>query len=462
MHIATNLAALRNAWSALPLTITLLLIICVTLIVGNAVSLWANLNEIEDAGAAVNQTWTVIDTVRSVQSRLTVAESSQRGYLLSGDSAYLEDFAPVMTEMPGLLRTLELAFTSDPAQAARYIRLRESINAKLEEMASTISLYAEHGLAPAIDLVHTDTGMKLMKEVAGLLAAIDAAERDKLRAKNERSFERFRVTTTLGLIIGTVTLLILLLYYGHIARSVLQRRNAEARLRAANETLEAKVAARTAQLSHLSRYLLQLAETEKAALANELHDELGSNLTAINLDVTAVATRLKTREPALAERLNRALDVLHQSVDIKRRIIQGLRPSMLDSLGLSAALRMHCEELSRRTELKCEADCPDDFPDVGPSVAIALYRVAQESLNNIIKYARAGHVQVKLESDSRHIRLQIVDDGVGIDPDVTDKPMAHGILGMRERVAQLGGSFSVRVGDGGSGTIVEAQVPIRR
>ena len=157
--------------------------------------------------------------------------------------------------------------------------------------------------------------------------------------------------------------------------------------------------------------------------------------------------------------LFRSLRLLHETVDIKRRIIQGLRPSMLDSLGLPATLRMHCEDFTRRTNLPCEADFADDFPDVEPSWAIAMYRVAQEALNNIAKYANAKHVRVVLRARAQGVVMQIIDDGVGIDPDATDKPMSHGLLGMRERLAQLGGQLVVRPGDDGTGTIVDAFVP---
>lgn len=460
MTSTTRFLASGKALRALPPTITVLLNVCVTLIVGNAASLWTNLKEIESASTEIGQTWTIIDTLRSVQSNLALAESGQRGYLLSGDAAYLDNFAAAIAAIPEQMATLHRTVLRDTPQADRYARLQQQLDAKLGEMQATILVYKEHGLAPAIGAVRTDTGKLLMEKTSELLATMEAAERSRLLALSAHGFERFRLAANLGLVIGTVTLLILLLFYAHIARNVLRREVAETQLRAANETLEGKVAARTAQLSHLSRYLLQLAETEKAALARELHDELGANLTAINLDVTSVATRLQTREPKLADRLNRALKVLHDTVDLKRRIIQGLRPSMLDSLGLSAALRMHCEDFTRRTGLPCDTDCPDELPDVSPSAAIALYRVAQESLNNIAKYARANRVQVALKLDEQGIHMQIVDDGVGIDPDVTDKPMVHGILGMRERVAQLGGRFAVRAGDDGTGTIVEAHVPL--
>lgn len=450
----------RTALRVMPLSITVMLVVSLALIIGNAATLWMNLQEIEEATAETNETWAVIDKLRSVRTTLSSAESSQRGYLLTGDVSYLSGFIAAKAELPQVLDELGTALAPNSRQHERFVGVRDRANAKIEEMEITLALYTRDGLSEALGKVRSDMGKRLMGEASELLTTMESVERNKLQARNNRSFERFGLAANVGLVIGTVTLSILLLFYGYTLRNVMRRQEAEEQLRAANETLEGKVAIRTAQLSHLSRHLLQLAESEKATLASELHDELGSHLTAINLDVTSVATRLRPRDPTLAARLERALKALHETVDIKRRIIQGLRPTMLDSLGLSAAMRMHCEEFSRRTGLACAAECPDDLPGIDSSLAIALYRVAQESLNNIAKYARAKQVHVVLRAQEDGIQMQIVDDGVGIDPDITEKPMAHGILGMRERVAQLGGTFTVRPGADGTGTVVEAFVPI--
>jgi len=450
----------RIGLRVMPLSITLMLVGCLGLIVGNAVTLWMNLQEIEQATAETNETWAVIDKLRSVRTALSSAESSQRGYLLTSDASYLSGYIAAKAELPQVLDALEDSLAPNTPQHDRYVRVRDRAIAKIEEMELTLALYARDGLTAALGKVRSDMGERLMGEASGLLHEMEFIERNKLQARNNRSFERFGLATNVGLVIGTVTLLILLLFYAYMLRNVMRRHEAEGQLRAANETLESKVIVRTAQLSHLSRHLLQLAESEKATLASELHDELGSHLTAINLDVTSVATRLRSRDPESASRLERALKALHETVDIKRRIIQGLRPSMLDSLGLSAAMRMHCEEFTRRTGLACETECPEDMPEVDSSRAIALYRVAQESLNNIAKYARAKQVRVVLRTMEDGIHMQIIDDGVGIDPDITEKPMAHGILGMRERIAQLGGTFAVQPGADGTGTVVDAFVPM--
>lgn len=219
-------------------------------------------------------------------------------------------------------------------------------------------------------------------------------------------------------------------------------------------------ALRITQLTHLVQHLLAREEQAKARFANQLHDELGSHLTAINLDVTSVAMRLKDPQPQLAERLERCLGLLRESVEITRRMMHALRPSMLDSLGLGPALRMLCEEFSERTRIACVVDGAESLPELEAGTAVALCRVAEEALNNVEQHARAREVRVTLRHDAARLTLEIRDDGVGITHEALTSATAFGLLTMHERLARAGGHSRVRIGDSGSGTIVEAVVPL--
>ena len=225
------------------------------------------------------------------------------------------------------------------------------------------------------------------------------------------------------------------------------------------ENLEALVAARTAQLSRLAHHLIRATEREKAKLARALHDELGSNLTAVNLDVAAVEGKLQASEPALALRLRRALDALRAVVALSRRVIEELRPSALDNMGLAEAIQGHCDEFTRRTGLPCATQLDDDLGEIDPDRSIALFRVVQESLANAARHARPTGIRLSLRREENGLGLRIVDDGVGIAADVLDQPLAHGVLGMRERISMIGGTFGVRRVEDGRGTVVEAFVP---
>lgn len=449
---------LRNALRVMPRKITLLLISCVCLIAGHSIGMWSNLADIQDATARTTGNWRVIDEVGGLHAAIANAESSQRGFLLTGDASYLATYERSRATLPAYLARLDKMLAGDAAQLARVRRLEDLVAEKFREMRHTVEIAEQRHTAQGLDHVRGDAGRRTADDVGQLLNAIEGDARQGLAARNERTYQRLRLATSLSFVIGAITLVVLLSFYTYIVRNVLRLRDAQAQLHAANDTLEQQVGVRTMQLSRLSRHLLQIAESEKAALASELHDELGANLTAINLDVTAVATRLQAVEPALAERLQRSLRVLHDTVDIKRRLIHGLRPSMLDSLGLGATLHMHCEDFARRYGLRCDLDLPDDPDELDPAWAIALFRVVQEALTNVAKYARATRLAVSLRRDDTTLVLRVVDDGVGIAPDALAKPLSHGLLGMRERMAQIGGELVVRPGDAGVGTVVEARV----
>ena len=219
---------------------------------------------------------------------------------------------------------------------------------------------------------------------------------------------------------------------------------------------------RALELAELSQHLIRVSEQEKAQLARELHDALGSNLTAINMDVAWVQKRLRDSEPQLAERLQRALGVLAQTVEIGHGVIEGLCPMTLDHLGLEHAMRAHCEEFSKRTGVPCETWIDCDLGQLDPAWSIALYRIAQEALTNVAKHALATRATIALGCKDGYASLHIVDDGVGIDPDILTRPQGYGIIGMRERVRQLGGSFTIERGPNSRGTVIDARIPLRR
>lgn len=266
-------------------------------------------------------------------------------------------------------------------------------------------------------------------------------------------------TVAAAVVVTLLAMLVIALFYRRMGRYVREQRAAATELQQTNESLNLLVAERTAELTHLSQHLISVAEEEKAAFARELHDALGSNLTAVDIDVKWVEKKLREREPELAERLRRALGVLEQTVEIKRNVIEALRPSLLDMLGLATALESLCEEFTRRTGVDCIPDLDQQLPDLPPDVSIALYRVVQEALANVQKYAQASVVRVSLQSEAEHLRLVIEDDGIGIPEDVLGRPASHGLVGMRERLRVLGGTFEIRRGEHGRGTVIDAIAP---
>jgi signal transduction histidine kinase len=215
---------------------------------------------------------------------------------------------------------------------------------------------------------------------------------------------------------------------------------------------------RAEQLTALSHHLLAVSEQEKASLARELHDELGSNLTAIRLDLLVVLEKVKHKDPGLTEDLRKTLELLKKTYGIKRRIIENLHPGTLENLGLAVAVRTFGNEVAQRSGLQIDVDMDEDMTGIDAERAIAMYRIVQESLTNTVKYAKARRVVISLIRDGKGLLLRIADDGVGFAEGALGKSKSHGIVGMHERAMLLGGVFHI---DNDQGTRIEVFLPNR-
>lgn len=241
-----------------------------------------------------------------------------------------------------------------------------------------------------------------------------------------------------------------------ISTDITERKRMEDSLKAHETQLEALVAARTEEVSELIGHLETTREEEKHAIARELHDDLGSALTALNMHLSLLFQQMPP-EPKFTERSLKIKALLSSITDVTRRIQNGLRPDKLDVFGIKIAIAEQAAEFEKYTGVTCNASLPDDRLIYAPRVDIALFRMVQESLNNIAKHAQATHVDVILDDAEDEILLTIRDNGVGI-PTAQSGVITHGLRGMRERAGYLGGSVRVSSSAGG-GTTIAISIP---
>jgi signal transduction histidine kinase len=220
--------------------------------------------------------------------------------------------------------------------------------------------------------------------------------------------------------------------------------------------LERLVQSRTLELSALSNHLQSLAEKEKSALARTLHDELGGLLTAAKMDLSWLQSRVDT--PAYQERLAQLGGVLDEAMSLKRRVVEDLRPSLLDHFGLATALRAYVDSACAKAGLKADISVREDGVPIPKEIAIALFRIVQEGLNNIIRHAGAHRVRLELTSDGANYAFTLSDDGSGFHQKDPGDPWPHGIMGMQQRVRALGGRFLLE-SNSGTGTTLSVSVP---
>ena len=216
------------------------------------------------------------------------------------------------------------------------------------------------------------------------------------------------------------------------------------------------VQGRTRELSALSSHLQNLAEKEKSELARTLHDELGGLLTAAKMDLSWLQSRIDS--PTYQDRLAQLGSVLDEAMSLKRRVVEELRPSLLDHFGLATALRAYVEATCNKAGIQTNLRLPDESATIPKDMAIALFRIVQEGLTNIIRHANAKHVTLELDAGEGGYVLALSDDGQGFDPDGTQGPWRHGIMGMQHRVRALSGHFSLQ-STPGRGTTLKVTLP---
>jgi signal transduction histidine kinase len=239
-----------------------------------------------------------------------------------------------------------------------------------------------------------------------------------------------------------------------------------------NAELEARVAARTREWRQASEELRELAghlqstrEEERASIARELHDELGQLLTVIKIEVSQLAKRLANNLqgqngslPITVAQLQAIQQMLDEGVRSIRALVANLRPQILDDLGLRAALEWQVQQFQERTGIETQFTTNVERLSWDREREMALFRILQESLNNVARHAGATRVAVGLQQDLDALTLEVRDNGHGISHEAMLKENHFGILGMRERAILLGGGISID-GAPGKGTQVVVRVP---
>ncbi len=381
------------------------------------------------------------------------AESAQRGFLLTLDRDYLVPYEQAKARLAILVPELMRLYARNAGELSHIQRAKAFIDHKVTEMQTTIELVeTTGGTGISLKVVRTDIGLHWMQSVRDEIESMRNRERGRVYAGIE-SWEKQHLIGRY--ISGAVAALIviLLLFTGTLVNRDIERRNLAAR------RLDLLVEERTTELSALSEHLHRVTELEKSRLARELHDELGGLLVAIKMDLAQLARKLDVTPPDIQVRWQRIQSALSAGVALKRRVIEELRPTLLDNMGLVAAIRWQAEETCTNAGIALRATFPDEELKLDTNVAIALFRVAQETLTNIIKHARATEVAVALKVSPVELMLTIQDNGIGIQGG-TPRASGHGLLGMKHRMQSIGGSFYIGPASS-QGTIAVVRLPMQ-
>lgn len=397
--------------------------------------------------------------VQLLVRRISDAESGQRGFLLTGREEYLEPYERSLGSVRMLARNVAQGYAGDADAAPHLAAIVAAADAKMSEMETVLKLHREGRHETWQALLGTNIGKEQMDEVRSATDRLFALESSRIVAGRDGVADTLRISR-LALnamaVLGTLAMVLFLRQSRAFDKAQLRH---AAELQTERDRLEREVELRTADLNELAHHLQSAREDERARLARELHDELGALLTAAKLDAARLKRSLGGPVTESEARLAHLSATVNQGIELKRRIIEDLRPSALATLGLAAALAILAREFAQRSEIAVDTELQELALD--ERSAIAVYRLVQESLTNIAKHAQARSVHIVLRQAGgapAGVEVEVRDDGVGFDPGAV-RGSQHGLLGMRHRVQALHGRLQLDSSPGG-GTRLLAWLPL--
>ena len=400
----------------------------------------ASFRSSSDAVADINEAQLTRSALNDLAQTTLDAETGQRGYLLTGDERYLEPYSNAISQVGRQLNVLRQRFAQDKDRQAELDVMSKSISSKLAEMDLSIRMRRENKEDAWRFVLTTDVGneqMRLIREQSNKLAIASVQNMELGQAQIANALLLSRVGVTVLAIVGLLAFYMYLLQTRALLNAGIREQES---LKRERDQLDLQVRERTANLADLATHLQNVREDERGHLARELHDELGALLTAAKLDVARLKSRLSAAQPEAIERLAHLTTTLNSGIALKRRIVEDLRPSSLSHLGLVASLEILAREFEQHADLSITTEL--EHVDLGGSAQLTVYRLVQESLTNIGKYAEATKISICLKKKDGQITVEVADNGKGFNPNAVN-PSSHGLTGMRHRVESAGGRLTV-------------------
>lgn len=414
-------------------------------------SYWRSVSTFNELGATTTARMSILGLARS----LLDAETGQRGYLMTGRKEYLRPYDQALKKVDESFRSLDLYYGEKPEHREVLRKLHTLTETKLLELALTIRLHDEGKTEAATKLIFSDIGKENMESIRAL--SNELLEHEMLNVVESRNnMYHTLLLHRIGVaVFSAISLLAIFMYMRQTFALEKQQEEVQRMMQADRDRLEIEVKQRTVQLTELTHHLQTAREDERHRLARDLHDELGALLTSAKLDAARIKSRLAGTAPEALELLAHLVDTLNSGIALGRRIIEDLRPSALSNLGLVATLEILAREFAEHSGV--EVHCALEPVELEATAELMVYRLVQEAITNIIKYARASHVWMSLATHDGQVEVSVRDDGVGFDT-TTPPRSAYGLVGMRFRVQAHGGTLAV-VSAPGQGTLIQVNLP---
>ena len=394
-------------------------------------------------------------SIQELTRSVVDAETGQRGYMTTGRQEYRDPYDMALKNISQSLTFLNQHYAGDPVASELLEKLRAAITVRLSELALTLKLYDEGRGNAAREILLTDIGKEQMESIRKMSIALLDYETANVTNGRADIYHTLWLTRVGVAFLSVVGLLALYLYLRQTFALWQHQQELQRVVQVERDRLEAKVIKRTEQLTELAHHLQTAREDERHRLARNLHDDLGALLTSAKLDAARMRSRLVGSPPQTLDLLAHMVENLNNAIALGRRIIEDLRPSTLANLGLESTLEILAREFSEQSGVAVH--CALEAVSLAPNTELVVYRLVQEAITNITKYARASNVWISLKQSGDQVVVQVRDDGVGFNLE-EDTGSAFGLLGMRYRVEAERGALRV-VSAPGKGTQIEASLP---
>lgn len=433
---------------------------------------YQSIREFDETVDWVAHSQEVLGRLQVVLSDVQDIEIGLRGYVMTAKERFLEPYKKglvVLSHDREKLSTIIQVNPQDPPEQPRNIEMLNAlIDKKLVQLNAMLALRKDVPYQAAQMESYMAESKELMDSIRALIEDMQTLEKVRLIVRDRHADQKGKKAVlyfTVGVMME-ITILIWIAW--QIRREIAERQQAQDALRRTHDELELRVRERTKalvesneRLRELSHRLMNVQETERRRIAHDLHDEIGQSLTAMKLELREADSVLESGPTASL--LTDSLKLLDQVIQQVRSLALDLRPSLLDELGLAPALKWYIKRQGERAGWETEYSAHEVNNHLPPDVAITCFRIVQEALTNVARYAEATHVQVTLERQGDRLVLTIEDNGKGFNVEKA-KTRARtgfsiGLLGMEERARLVGGEITI-TSSPKTGTRLTARLPL--
>ncbi len=408
---------------------------------------YATINRLLQSERRVVHTLKVKTAIGDIDLAYVRAGRARSAYVLSGNEDFLKEFEAAAPNIPRKLQILRELTADNPKQQELCLRLEDAINRRVALLRQSIELKMQEPQNMQGQADFDRRGVPVSSEMTSITQQM-RAEEERLFEIRGRATDRLFILTVVVLAVAFIMALELLaVHYRLLTAELKARADAEQSARDSEESLR-----------RLTGRLLQLQDAERRKFSRELHDSLGQYLAGAKMNLEMYLSQHK--EHFLAE----AVQLLDQSIAETRTISHLLHPPLLDEAGLSSAAKWYLEGFAQRSGIEVKVDLPDELNRLSKPIALGLFRVLQESLTNIHRHSDSVRAEVALELLPNFVSLKVRDYGKGMEPRLLENFRANGthsgvgLTGMRERIRELGGQFSIQRCT--PGTLISVTLPL--